>query len=202
MGPMKAAGKGKKKGGNKGVGIDFKKVKHKVGKKLAKAQNETDVDFRSKSINMPSQAVQEDKDGLNVNFHNLTLQELLAQTGHYSEKARKNAFLGMADLFNRHPEEIRQHAHQFFPKIAERVGDPDQGVRVAMRALLREQVMPAIHAGALRPFMPVIMAHVSGAMTNLNISVRLDALNFLDVLMDFAPMSSVNGFAFLCHLGF
>ena len=67
MGP----GKGKK---NAGVGVDFKRVKHKVGKKLPKAQNETDASFKSHTINLPSQSVQQDKDGIAVNFQNLSLQ--------------------------------------------------------------------------------------------------------------------------------
>jgi hypothetical protein len=65
------AGKSKK---NTGVGVDFKRVKHKVGKKLPKAQNETDASFKSHTINLPSQSVQQDKDGIAVNFQNLSLQ--------------------------------------------------------------------------------------------------------------------------------
>lgn len=64
----------KKKGGNAGVGVDFKRVKHKVGKKLPKAQNETNVSFKAASIHLPNQAIQQDRDGLALNFQNLTLQ--------------------------------------------------------------------------------------------------------------------------------
>jgi hypothetical protein len=42
---------------NPGVGVDFKKVKRKVGKKLPKAKNETDVSFKSKKINLPGQSL-------------------------------------------------------------------------------------------------------------------------------------------------
>lgn len=68
-----AAGK-KKKGGNPGVGVDFKRVKHKVGKKLPKAQNETRTDFAARSINLPSQSVTADKGGAAVTSRNLTIQ--------------------------------------------------------------------------------------------------------------------------------
>ncbi|KIY98602.1 hypothetical protein MNEG_9358 [Monoraphidium neglectum] len=71
----KKAGGGKKgKGGNPGVGIDFKKVKHKVGKKLPKAQNETRTDFQARAINLPSQSVTVDKAGAAVTSRNLTIQ--------------------------------------------------------------------------------------------------------------------------------
>ena len=32
------------------------------------------MDFKSRTIHMPSQTVQQDKEGVNVNFQNLTLQ--------------------------------------------------------------------------------------------------------------------------------
>ena len=56
-------------------------------------------------------------------MHPITLlaQELLNQTSHYSEKARKQSLVGLSDLFSRHPEELRQHTHLFFTKVAERV---------------------------------------------------------------------------------
>jgi pre-rRNA-processing protein IPI1 len=66
-------GKGKK-GRNPGVGIDFKKAKHKVGKKLAKAANETRTDFQARSINLSTQSVARDKTGAAVSERNLTLK--------------------------------------------------------------------------------------------------------------------------------
>jgi pre-rRNA-processing protein IPI1 len=64
----------KRKASNPGVGIDFKRVKHKVGKKLPKAQNETDTSFKARSINLPSQGLAEDKEGVATNSQNLTLK--------------------------------------------------------------------------------------------------------------------------------
>lgn len=64
---------GGKKGKNPGVGVDFKRVKSKVGKKLRRAPNDTDVSFKSRSINLPGQSVAQDK-GTAVNFQNLTLK--------------------------------------------------------------------------------------------------------------------------------
>jgi hypothetical protein len=44
-------------------------------------------------------------------------QELLVQTGHYSEKARKAALAGLCDLFAKHPQELPQNTHAFFTKV-------------------------------------------------------------------------------------
>ncbi len=74
----------KKRKGNPGVGVDFKRVKHKVGKKLPKAQNETDVNFKSAVINLPTQTLQQEKEGAAVNFHNLTLKVRSRTVGRHS----------------------------------------------------------------------------------------------------------------------
>lgn len=40
--------------------------------------------------------------------HHCLLQDLLSQTSHYSERVRKDALNGMAELLARHPEELRR----------------------------------------------------------------------------------------------
>ena len=59
---------------NAGVGIDFKRAKHKVGKKLPRSQNETDVSFRSRAVTLPGQSVAEDRAGVAVSGRNLSLK--------------------------------------------------------------------------------------------------------------------------------
>lgn len=77
MGGQTGGQKGRKrKAGNQGVGVDFKRVKHKVGKKLPKAQNETETSFKARSINLPSQGLSTDKEGIATNSQNLTLKVL------------------------------------------------------------------------------------------------------------------------------
>lgn len=51
---------------------------------------------------------------------------------------------------------LSQHTH----RLVERMGDGDADVRKALVRLLREQCVPNVEGGALRPFMPMIMAHV------------------------------------------
>ncbi|GLI64097.1 hypothetical protein VaNZ11_007270 [Volvox africanus] len=191
-------GKLKKKTRNPGVGIDFKKVKHKVGKKLPRAQNDTDTNFKSRSINLPNQAVREDRSNVAVNFQNLTLKELLNQTSHYNDKSRKHSLVGLADLFGRHPEQLRLHASQVLGTLAERIVDGDSSVRSTLRDLLNNSVLPVLGSDVLRPFMPVLMAHVCGAMTHLSLDVRNDALLFLDVMMDHVPQLVLDGFLAPC----
>ena len=64
----------KRKKSNSGVGVDFRKVKHKVGKKLPLAKNATDTTIVSRSISLPQQSITVDKTGAVVTHRNLTLK--------------------------------------------------------------------------------------------------------------------------------
>lgn len=51
---------------------------------------------------------------------------------------------------------------QVLASLAERVVDGDEGVRSALRTLLGGSVLPTLGPDAVRPFMPIVMAHVCG----------------------------------------
>lgn len=59
---------------NPGVGADFKKAKHRVGKALPKAQNATDTTIKAGAISLPQQSVAKDKTGQIVTKRNLTIK--------------------------------------------------------------------------------------------------------------------------------
>lgn len=56
--------------------------------------------------------------------------------------------------------------------LAERVSDTEKEVRTGLMALLGEVVLPGLGPAALAPFLPLLMAHVSSAMTHLADGVR------------------------------
>ena len=65
-------------GGSKNKGGDFKKKKVKLGKKIAKADNHTDLTIRSATLFVSSQGLQEEK-GDQVTARRQTLKQLLTQ---------------------------------------------------------------------------------------------------------------------------
>lgn len=65
----------KKRAKNAGVGIDFKKARHKVGKRLPKAKNDTNTNFKSRAISLADQNIGLQK-GAIVSDRNLTLKVL------------------------------------------------------------------------------------------------------------------------------
>ena len=64
----------KKRKKNPGVGVDFKRAKHKVGKKLPPAQNATETSFKAKRITLPNQSLAADRTGAAVSDHNLSVK--------------------------------------------------------------------------------------------------------------------------------
>jgi hypothetical protein len=128
-------------------------------------------------------------------------QELLSQVGHYSERTRSAAVAGLADLLARHPEQATKNTGPLLEALAPRISDADAGVRKALLQLLNGQVttamltfcsqssmaaqsrlrpsqpellqvLPVIGPTGLRPFLQLVMAHISSAMTSLSDTVR------------------------------
>ncbi|KAJ7553074.1 hypothetical protein O6H91_06G083700 [Diphasiastrum complanatum] len=188
---------GKKKASkskSKGIGVDFRKVKHKVGRKLPPAQNVTKVEFKSKAIVLPGQSLLQNKDGCAVNQRRQTLKELLGQTTHYSERVRKESLFGIRDLISRHPKELASHSVSVIRNLSARMTDTDIGVRKALLLLFRSTIFPALPQEVMGLLLPIIMAHLSSAMTHLAMDVRLTAVHFLNILLQHYPMLLISSF--------
>eukprot|EP00899_Mesostigma_viride_P008025 jgi/Mesvir1/17223/Mv07637-RA.1 len=178
--------KTKKPGKRKGVGIDFKRVKTKVGKKLRKPENATNTEIKSQVIHLPQQTLGEEK-GEAVTQRNLTLKELLGQLGHYNPKVRRDALDGLKELLLQHPAVLHTSIGPIIEKTAERMSDPEAGVRASLRTLLQTAVLPSVPPEVMSPFFPPLLAHVSAALTHMASTVRSDAMLALGTLLDRYP---------------
>ncbi|CAD7697967.1 unnamed protein product [Ostreobium quekettii] len=197
LGPAAAMGIGRKRK-NRGVGVDFYRAKHKVGKKLKKANNATDTTIKSRTIGLPEQSIAQDKDGAAVSKRNLTLKELLSQLSHYSAKVRRDAMEGMGQLFEANPGELNKHAAAVVEGIGERCTDNDGRVRTTLLRLMSKWVLPLLGVHAFRPFLPLLMAHICSAMTHLEAGVRNDSLRFLDLVVKHQGASAMTEFLTPC----
>ena len=56
--------------------------------------------------------------------------------------------------------------------LAEHLADADTSVRAALKDLLKGIVLPGLGPAALAPFLPLMMAHITSAMTHLAEAVR------------------------------
>ncbi|XP_045795864.1 uncharacterized protein LOC123890321 [Trifolium pratense] len=181
----KAKTKSKKKTGV----VDFKKRKVKIGRKLPPPKNSTNTEVKSKAIILPEQSVAADKAGLAVNKKGLTLKELLQQTSHHNAKVRRDALMGIKDLFSKHPEELTLHKYRVVEKLRERIGDEDKVVRKSLHDLFKLAIFPGCKQDNQELITSLMMAYIFNAMTHLAVDIRITAFDFLDLTLEFYPPS-------------
>ncbi|KAI7990847.1 Testis-expressed protein 10 [Camellia lanceoleosa] len=170
-------------------GVDFKKIKRKIGRKLPPPKNATSTEIKSKAIILPEQSVASEKAGLAVSKKGLTLKELLQQTSHHNSKVRKDALIGIRDIFLKYPTELRLHKLAVIEKLRERISDDDKLVRETLYQLLKSVIFPTCKEDNQGPFISLMMAYIFNAMTHLAIDVRLMAFKFFDLVVQYYPLS-------------
>ena len=89
---------------------DFQKKKLKVGKGTLKASgdNATDTSFKARTIKLATQNIGLEKKGA-VTQRKQNINDLLTQLNHPAKNVKKDAFVGLKDLVEMHPEETIAH---------------------------------------------------------------------------------------------
>ncbi|KAL0410192.1 UNVERIFIED_CONTAM: hypothetical protein Slati_3608900 [Sesamum latifolium] len=170
-------------------GVDFKKIRRKIGRKLPPPKNATNTEIKSKAIVLPEQSIASEKAGLAVSKKGLTLKELLQQSSHHNIKVRKDALLGIRDILLKHPAELKLHKLAIIEKLRERIGDDDKVVRETLYQLFKSVIFPGCAKDNQGPLVSLMMAYIFSAMTHLAIDVRLMAFKFFDLVVQFYPPS-------------
>lgn len=170
-------------------GVDFKKIRRKIGRKLPPAQNATNTEIKSKAIILPEQSIASEKAGLAVSKKGLTLKELLQQTSHHNAKVRKDALIGIRDVLLRFPAELKLHKLAVIEKLRERISDDDKLVREALYQLLKTVIFPGCKEDNKGPINSLMMTYIFNAMTHMAIEVQLMAFKFFDLLIQYSPSS-------------
>ncbi|XP_057973862.1 uncharacterized protein LOC131161857 isoform X2 [Malania oleifera] len=170
-------------------GVDFKKIKRKIGRKLPPPKNVTNTEIKSKAIILPEQRVASEKAGLAVSKKGLTLKELLQQTSHHNPKVRRDALMGIKDLLLKYPMELKLHKYAVIEKLRERISDDDKVVRETLYQLFKTVIFPSCKEDNQGPLISLMMAYIFNAMTHLAIDVRLMAFKFLDLVVLHHPPS-------------
>ncbi|KAI7905295.1 uncharacterized protein BX663DRAFT_484579 [Cokeromyces recurvatus] len=165
---------------------DFKKKKLKVGKKKALPDNYTDTSFKSKSIILPNQSINEDKSHEITTSRNLTLSDLVVQLKHYNSGVKKEALSGLLELCNSHPELLVSSLGQVVNGVLKLFIDDDREVRKATYNFLKETFID-IDRVELQPFMPLLIIYTCSAMTHIFEDIRLDAVKLMNLWIQIAP---------------
>ncbi|CAI5492748.1 unnamed protein product [Closterium sp. Naga37s-1] len=169
-------------------GVDFKKVRSKVGRKLPPPSNETKTTVKAKTIVLPGQKLLDDRSQAAVSQRGHTLPELLAQSGHYSDKVRQESLVRLRELLAANPDELRRHAGTILAKLAPRIADVDKKTRDSLLLLMRNVLFPTMQPEErMAPFFTLLMGHVGCAMTHVAPDIRHAALPFLSALLAHYP---------------
>ncbi|OWM77064.1 hypothetical protein CDL15_Pgr002588 [Punica granatum] len=156
-------------------GVDFKKIKRKVGRKLPPPKNATNIQIKSKAIILPEQSVATEKAGSATSKKGLVLDDLLKQTSHYNSKVRRDALTGIKELILKHPGELKAHKFALIEKLSQRIGDEDRLVKETLYELLKLDIQGSL---ILR-----MMTYIFRAMTHFSVEARLMAFKFLDLVV-------------------
>ncbi|KAK9715972.1 hypothetical protein RND81_06G202800 [Saponaria officinalis] len=169
-------------------GVDFKKYKRKLGRKLPPPKNTTNTEIKSKAIILPEQSVASDKAGLALSKKGQSLKELLQQTSHHNVKIRRDALVGVREILLKDPTELKDHKLAIIEKLRERINDDDKVVRETLYQLFKSIILPGCKEENQGALISITMAYIFNAMTHLTLDVRLMAFKFFDlVIQNFPP---------------
>lgn len=121
------------------------------------------------------------------------MTELLVQSRHYSVPVKREAINEIDQLVKQHPYLIHEHLLAIVTSIAHLVADASPSVRHATLDLLRD-VADALPGPALVSVSQGLVLFTLSALSNLDESIRIDALKVLDLLLDKIPDEIVRGF--------
>jgi pre-rRNA-processing protein IPI1 len=76
--------------------------------------------------------------------------------------------------------------------LAQRISDVDKTVRSELHGTLTV-VLPLLPSAMLGPFVPLLMAQISSALTHMLLEIRTDALQYLDLFTRHSPAVIVAG---------
>jgi len=121
-----------------------------------------------------------------TNQRNQTLKDLLAQVGHYSVTTRREALVGLKDLFQCHENLLQENLGIVIKRVAEKMTDSEPSVRQSLLLFLCF-IFPMVPEERMAPFSSLIVAHLSCAMTHIYDDIQHDSLGFLELCLRYFP---------------
>ncbi|KDR85071.1 hypothetical protein GALMADRAFT_233681 [Galerina marginata CBS 339.88] len=172
---------------------DFSKAKLKLGKGKAPATNAIDTSFKARSIALPSQSIAFEKNTSEpITRRQLTFGDLISHLKHYNVGTRKDAILGLRELLDANWGLLDSCLAPLVNALVRLIGDEDASVRKQLLSFLA-WMLPRIPLEDLIPHAPLLLLFTTSAQTHIFAEIRIDAVRFLDVLLDCIPESVIAG---------
>ncbi|GLB36226.1 hypothetical protein LshimejAT787_0305140 [Lyophyllum shimeji] len=174
---------------------DFSKAKLKLGKGKQLPSNAIDTSFKARSIALPSQSIAHEKDAsVPTTKRRLTLEDLITHTRHYSASTRKDAILGLRELFEANWDLVESSFTALINACVRLIGDEDANVRKALLAFFA-WLLPRMPQSDLLPHSPLLLLFTASAQTHIFPEIRIDAIRFLDLFLECIPQAVVAGWS-------
>ncbi|KXN89955.1 hypothetical protein AN958_04959 [Leucoagaricus sp. SymC.cos] len=172
---------------------DFAKAKLKLGKEKKAPSNVIDTSFKARSIALPTQSITVSRDeSAPTTKKKLTIDDLLAHLKHYSPSVKKDALLGLAELLEAHWILVDKSLSQLINQLSRIIGDEDAGVRKQLHGFL-SWILPRIPQEDLIPHASTLILFTASAQTHIFPEIRIDAVRFLALFLEFIPEPFVEG---------
>ncbi|KAJ7070943.1 hypothetical protein C8F01DRAFT_1046689 [Mycena amicta] len=172
---------------------DFSKTKLKLGKGKQQPSNAIDTSFKARSIALPSQSIaKQPESDVPTTKRRLAFDDLIPHLKHYNAATRKDALAGLRELLDAHPHILDASLPTLIASAARVIGDEDAGVR---RSLLEFFVwlFPRIPLDDLIPHATTLLLFTTSAQTHIFPEIRVDAIRFLNVYLEYMPAATVVG---------
>ncbi|KAJ3559764.1 hypothetical protein NM688_g137 [Phlebia brevispora] len=157
--------------------------------------NAVDTTFKARSIALPSQSItQSDSGGVPSTKRRLTLDDLLAHLKHYNPGTRRDALYGFKELFEENPDILLPSLTPLINGCVRVIGDEDSGVRKALLTFF-SWLFVRVSLEDLLPHASVLLLFTTSAQTHIFPEIRIDAIRFLDLLLQHVPTVVVEGWA-------
>ncbi|KAJ3868716.1 hypothetical protein EV359DRAFT_31693 [Lentinula novae-zelandiae] len=172
---------------------DFAKAKLKLGKGKQAPSNAIDTSFKARSIALPSQSIAVEKDdSAPTTRRKLSLDDLIVNIKHHNPGTRKDTIFGFRELLDAHWELIDSSLPILINVTVRIIGDEDASVRKALLSFY-SWLIPRIPKEDLVPHAPLILLFTSSAQTHIFPEIRIDAIRFLNIFLEYFPEVIVRG---------
>ncbi|GAA93917.1 uncharacterized protein L969DRAFT_92176 [Mixia osmundae IAM 14324] len=175
---------------------DFTKAKLKLGKGPLKSANATSTAFTARAINVSHQSLGSSaKEGeATTNKRRQTLADLLASLTHHNASTRKDALLGLQELFTLHPHLAQSSLGPVISATIRLGDDTDFQVRRALQSFYRFH-LARIDRTYLSPYHSMLNLHLSSVLSNIFPEIRLDGIRLVDIMLEHTPDMITAGWA-------
>ncbi|KAI9446545.1 hypothetical protein H4582DRAFT_2108197 [Lactarius indigo] len=166
---------------------DFSKAKLKLGKGKKPAANQIDTSFKARSIALPTQSIVLEKNpNAPTTKRKLTFTDLVTHLKHHNSSIRKDALLGLRELFEAYPVLIESSLAMLIGTCVRLIASEDASVRRALLSFFT-WLFPRIPIHSLAPHSPTLLLFTTSGQTHIFPEIRIDAVRFLDLYLETFP---------------